>query len=355
MGLAAACFYGLFLFVALLNLALMRRLRAGTSPPAGLPCVLIPARNESGKIGPLVAALTAQGARVYVYDDASDDGTGAEALAAGAIVLRGADLPSGWTGKNHACHQLALAASEDFSGDWALFLDADVRVEPGFMSSLAEWTQRCGIRTPVLTGFPKFLPGRGLEPVYLNWVTWILLCTNPFGLVRLTKLGHNAFLNGQIVLWRLSTYMDHLPHQAVKGAVLEDVAIGRLLARRRVNVEVANLSSVISVQMYANTVEAVRGMLKNSSEIAGKGIGSTLLAILLAVIGLGWAAFGWPWSLICLSILGASAFIQSLIVRSRWANSVLIPISLAAGGLTVFWSSFKRSHHGAHWKGRTYQ
>jgi len=40
---------------------------------------LIPARNEAGKIGPLVAQLREMRVNVVVYDDDSTDGTGEEA------------------------------------------------------------------------------------------------------------------------------------------------------------------------------------------------------------------------------------------------------------------------------------
>lgn len=354
MGQAAAAFYGLFLLVALINFGLMRRLRKGNGAPRLPIAALIPARNESGRIGPLVRTLLDQGARVYVYDDDSDDGTAAEALAAGAVVLRGGPLPEGWTGKSHACHNLAMAASEDFSGEWAVFLDADVVPQDGFVASLACWAATRGRRIPVLSGFPRFLPGRGLEPYYLSWVTWILLCTNPFGIVSRTGIGHNAFLNGQVILWRLSSYMDLLPHSQVRSAVLEDVKIGRLLARQKVRVEIASLKQILAVKMYQTLSDALRGMEKNSSEIAGPGPASWMLGGLLMLIGLLWAFLPWPWGVACLGIFAAASTLQVLLTGHPWPILATNPIALIAGALTIIRSSLKRRHHGSTWKGRTY-
>ena len=58
--------------------------------PAGKGSVLaiVPAHNEAGRIGAVVAAVTAQGLPVLVVDDGSADTTGVEASAAGARVLR---------------------------------------------------------------------------------------------------------------------------------------------------------------------------------------------------------------------------------------------------------------------------
>ena len=59
-----------------------------SSPDPSLVSVVIPARNEAGRIGALVVAVLAQDPRgrrieVIVVDDGSTDGTVAEARAAG--------------------------------------------------------------------------------------------------------------------------------------------------------------------------------------------------------------------------------------------------------------------------------
>lgn len=51
-------------------------------------CVVIPAYNESKKIGPLVESLRSRGLDVVVIDDGSTDGTGAIAGEKGAAVIR---------------------------------------------------------------------------------------------------------------------------------------------------------------------------------------------------------------------------------------------------------------------------
>ena len=64
-----------------------------TRPPGGNgPAAIVAARNEADRIGATVAALRGAlpGVRVWVADDASEDGTAEAALAAGAeVVSRG--------------------------------------------------------------------------------------------------------------------------------------------------------------------------------------------------------------------------------------------------------------------------
>lgn len=94
--------------------------------------VLIPARNEEKNIGNLLSDLSEMENEVHeiiVYDDLSTDNT-AEIVRQFAEknnklkLLVGKQIPSGWLGKNHACHRLALIAK----GDYFLFIDADVRI-----------------------------------------------------------------------------------------------------------------------------------------------------------------------------------------------------------------------------------
>lgn len=352
LGVVLVGVYGLLCFVAWINALGMRRIRpSGKFKGEKFPSVLIPARDEEENVRELVPLLMAQGLRVYVYDDDSSDKTAEVARAAGAIVIKGRTLPEGWRGKCHACHQLALAASEDSPDEWWVFIDADTRPQPGFAQGMADWIANQGKKTFMLTGFPKMNPGAGIEPLYLAWVPWILLATNPFALVSRTRKGHSFFANGQVQLWRASTYMELLPHQAVKGAVLEDVAIGRLMAKQKQRVEVANWSQALSVRMYRDLPEAWQGMLKNSSEIAGRGAGSWFFALLLLLLAWGWLATGGLiWA--CLGLLLASWLGVWVTVRLPIWSGVLLPITLTLAAMTVVISDVSRSRGRSKWKGR---
>jgi glycosyltransferase involved in cell wall biosynthesis len=136
----------------------MRRVRPASGSTDSI-VFLIPARNEAENLARLLPLLEA---KVYVYDDQSEDGTAEIAAANGANVIRGKELPDGWTGKNHACHRLAQVAAEDSSADWWIFLDADMYPEPGLAPAMSAFLRRA--RTPVVTGFARGLPGRGIEP-----------------------------------------------------------------------------------------------------------------------------------------------------------------------------------------------
>ena len=123
------------LLVAWVNLLFQERLPARDVVPLPTLSLLIPARDEEMNIGRLLGDLTTINDRILeiiVCDDQSSDRT-AELVEESAAhdsrirLIRGDRLPDGWSGKNHTCHCLAKEAT----GDYLLFLDADVRVEEG--------------------------------------------------------------------------------------------------------------------------------------------------------------------------------------------------------------------------------
>lgn len=348
MLIAISSLYSLFLLVSLLNLFLMRRPQPGPGPEI---LVLIPARDEAANLRELLPQLN--GYRVLLFDDESDDDTAGIAEALGARVIRPeSPLPAGWTGKNRACDALARAAESE-GADWWLFLDADVRVKPGGIERLRGLIAEVGDRCPLITGFGEMKPGRGIEPLFLAWVGWVLLCTAPFGLVARSRKGHPGFKNGQMHLWRRDVYVQLRPHEQVKGKIMEDVMIGRMLAKQRIPIEVANLSSSFSVRMYDTWRETLDGMSKNSFEMTGTVSGSVLITILFLLFAWGWLA-AWPLAWLPLAILACSGVIVSIITRAPVWPALLMPVVLSIGGFTQLRSLWWKRTGRTTWKGRTY-
>ncbi|MBN9504137.1 MAG: hypothetical protein BGO01_02635 [Armatimonadetes bacterium 55-13] len=345
--------YGLFALVALLNLTLMRR--PGRRKEGDSFCVLIPARNEAENLKELIPLLKPQGVKIYVFDDESEDNTAEVAREAGAIVIRPREpLPQGWTGKNRACHELAKAAAEDSDARWYLFLDADTRPAPDFIDGMRDLAAQVGGRCGVLTGFPQIKPGKGIEPLFLAWVGWVILATNPFGVVSRTRMGHNRFTNGQVHAWKSEIYTRLWPNERVKDRVMEDVTMGRMLAKERIQVETANLTQILSVRMYQTWQETLDGMSKNSFEIANSVPGSLIVALLFVFFALGWLLTGAliPWTL---GLFTLGGFAVALNVRTVWWPALFMPLVCLIGAFTVLRSTYWRVTGQTRWKGRTYQ
>jgi len=118
-----------------------------------LVAVIIPARNEADAIGRAVTSLLKQSVagrvHIFVVDDNSTDRTAsiarevAETLGARTLltVIRGTELPPGWTGKVWAMHQGWLAARE-MRPDYLLLTDADVEHAPDNLARLIAQAER---------------------------------------------------------------------------------------------------------------------------------------------------------------------------------------------------------------------
>jgi len=103
--------------------------------------VLVAARNEADRIGATVGALRGAfpGARIWVADDASEDGTAEAALAAGAeVVSRG--RPHGKGANVSAAAEAALSVSEP--PRLVLLCDGDLGASAARLAPLVEAVRR---------------------------------------------------------------------------------------------------------------------------------------------------------------------------------------------------------------------
>lgn len=133
------------------------------------PSIVIPARNEAASIGGVVTASRAlfPDAEVIVVDDGSDDATGAQARAAGAIVVR---HPAS-RGNGAAVKAGARRATRDV----LVFLDGDGQHDPAdiprLLAALDEgYDMAVGARS---RGMHSSGPRRFANWVYNTLATWI--------------------------------------------------------------------------------------------------------------------------------------------------------------------------------------
>src|SRR5690606_31145145 len=117
---------------------------------------------------------------IVAVDDRSTDATGAilDRLAAEDPRLRVvhiAELPPGWLGKNHA---LWLGARES-TGQWLLFTDADVVLEPTALGRAVEFARTRGLDH--LTVAPQLvLPSLAVQAFVGTFLTLFSLFARPW-------------------------------------------------------------------------------------------------------------------------------------------------------------------------------
>lgn len=320
-----------------------------SAPPDEWPAltVCIPARNEAANLERLLPSLLQQdypNLEVLVWDDGSEDDTWAvlQSIDDARLTARQGDgPPDGWVGKVHALYQCTRQAS----GDCYLFLDADTELTTA--NALKQLvTRHHAADSPVSTGFPGFC---GAAQLVVSLVPFVLLTNLSWPLVRRTALPSLSALNGQCWMIDATVYRAEEPHAAVKDAVLEDVAIGRLLKKRGYPPSLIHVRDHVSVYMYETFWEAWKGFRKNAylllggSPIAFAGLYGYffLIWILAPVLS--------PWLLV--SLYGLKATTDRLQGVSPFI-SVLVPISVVLGAALQLDSAFHHWTDQVTWKGR---
>lgn len=132
---------------------------------------------------------------------------------------------------------------------------------------------------------------------------------------------------------------------------MEDVSMGRLLAKEGVSVEVVNLSKVLAVKMYDTWRQTLDGMSKNSHEVAGTAAGTLALAALMLFLGWAWI-LGGP----CAAVLfWLSGLCVVLTCRTSVWPVLLMPFVPTIAAFTLVRSLVWHRQGRVMWKGRTYE
>lgn len=327
--------------------------------------VMIPMRNEERNVKSLIASLknsTYPNSEFIILNDQSTDRTqdSLEKEIGGDnrfTLLQGVELPAGWVGKVHACHQLQKRAT----GEYLLFVDADINFRPqAFEQSLALLQQT---RSKSLSGFPAFEVAPFLSKLLVPMQHFVVFFHLPLALANYASFSAATAAHGAWMLFDRKTYDEIGGHQSVRNSLVEDVHISREIKKAGHRMMLANITKSVSCKMYETNKEVWEGFLKNSYTGIGR---SPAMAVfltsfymlfyvfpaVLAAIGLFTfnPLFILPYILICLQQL-------YIMVRTRqnpvWA--LLMPLQAGAMIAVLLHAMQKsRSKQTYSWKGRNY-
>lgn len=330
--------------------------------------ILIPARNEETNIRDAVmSALSNRGVEleVIVADDNSDDET--------AVIVRDlvvADprvrlidtppLPPGWNGKQHACHQLAQAATMPL----LCFMDADVRLAPDSLARMAAFLDESG--SSLVSGFPRQVMASWMEALLIPLIQFVLLGFLPMDGMRRSRASAYAAGCGQLFMARKADYHIVGGHATIRTTLHDGIKLPAAFRTAGFKTDLFDATDVASCRMYHNAGEVWRGLAKNATE----GMASPArLPVFTALLFCGqifpfllllWAAVARDTSV--LSLAGAAVFLSYLprliaVFRFRqplW-SSALHPLGVWLL-LMIQWFALSRKLLGkpSLWKGRAY-
>jgi hopene-associated glycosyltransferase HpnB len=337
--------------------------------PARRVVVLIPARNEAATIGTSVTSLACQTfsglIHIIVIDDGSTDRTAETALAAARdagvlqrfTLIRGAQLPSGWTGKLWALSQgVEVAAGLD--ADYFLFSDADIFHGPTSVSSLV--AKAVADDLDLVSHMVKLSAARAAERLLIPAFVFFFFKLYPPAWIADPQRKVAAAAGGCLLIRPAA-----LAHAgglfAIRSRIIDDCALARLLKNSggRIFLELADDTS--SLRSYRSSTE-IGAMI---SRTAFAQLRHSYLVLLATLMGLfltyllpAFLAFSSDPRLVCLG-LGAlllMSFCYLPTVRfyglsPLWSLCLPLIATFYAGAVIHSGMQYARGR-GGRWKGR---
>jgi hopene-associated glycosyltransferase HpnB len=205
-------------------------------PPAAEPdewpsvVAVVPARNESAALPHALPTLVGQRYggpfRVVVVDDASTDGTGALAARLGADVVTGTGPPPGWAGKVAA---MSLGLDKAGEADYVLFTDADIAYPADAVAGLVR--AALGQQLDLVSQMVRLRTRTRWEKLIVPAFVYFFAQLYPFARVNSPRRRTAAAAGGCMLVHRAALESAG-GLERIRGALIDDVALGTLLKRR---------------------------------------------------------------------------------------------------------------------------
>lgn len=345
-------------FISLVNFIFNPVIKVSEVKFGPLISVLIPARNEEKNIKNIILDLLNQqykNIEIIIFDDQSEDQT--------ARVVRGyikhhgniklissKGLPVGWQGKNYGSYILAKNAN----GSFYLFLDADVRLNDGFIQGLLHDAKKNNLS--LLTIFPKQIMKTQDEKRVVPIMNRILLSLLPLILVRRSGFKSLSAANGQCMFFESKAYEKIQPHLIVKGNWIEDIAIARLMKKCGLKIDCKMGNELITCRMYENYQDAIDGFSKNIAAFFGNSLILAFIYALCMILGFVMVVVYLPMYMLGIYFLlniMRLVFI-SRISRQSFLDNLLYHFHQQFSLITIIINAFrKRNNKTLLWKGRS--
>ena len=369
-----AAFCALWVVQAMLifkHLGELQDLAALTPPaPPEWPTVSVisAARNEAVDLADSLTSRLSDGypnLEIIVIDDRSDDATPdiiAEFARRDSRVksVRIDALPDGWLGKVHALDR----GVEMATGEWLLFSDADVRVEPGMVGRAVAHCEAEGY--DLLGLVPEFRSSSGV--FYVLWAIFMRVLAMAISPAAVRDPSSKiAMGSGGFTLVRRSVFDATPGFEHLRLETADDVSLGAMVKKAGGRCDFVNGRGAATVSIYDSLGAFYRGVEKNGSSLASLpfwlvAVVFTLLGcveyspLVAAVVGFS-AGVGWlAWFGVGTTLLATAATIAPLRRNTGLAwPGLLWPIGwalMASGVLRSAWLFHRRG--GALWRGTFY-
>ncbi|MGA8272844.1 MAG: glycosyltransferase family 2 protein [Candidatus Sulfotelmatobacter sp.] len=273
--------------------------------------IIVPARNEEDDIEQSLTRLLEldyDNYEVIAVNDRSNDGTGEimERVAnnshfsqrmreAGHPVLRvihHRDLPAGWLGKTHAM----WTATNEASGDWLLFTDADVLFKPDSVRRAMAYAE--AEKADHVVVFPRMImkqPGEYMMIAFFQ--TMFVFGHRPWKVADPKSRDHMGV--GAFNLIRRSVYESVGTYKALRMEVVDDMKLGKVVKNAGFAQRNVFGADLISIRWANGALGVVNNLTKNFFAVLSFQWPRTLISAfglaflnLMPFLGV-WLAHGW--------------------------------------------------------------
>lgn len=268
--------------------------------------VIIPAYNEAVNIADCLEAVLmndwpdAVRLQVIVADDESTDETSQLAIAIAekddrvlAFTVPPRPTDKQWLGKNWACDQAAQKAT----GEYLLFLDADVRLREWALSRAIANAEH--YQTDLLSCAPQIISGCFSEQLVQPLMALLIAVGFSFEGINDPNLPNKSAAAGPFMLFRSDAYRQIGGHAAVASNPVEDFALAHEIKSRGLKLRYVLGLDIASVRMYRSFRDLWEGWTKNFHCAGGSN-----LALTVAAAGAIALVFVMPWLGLVVSALG---------------------------------------------------
>jgi glycosyltransferase involved in cell wall biosynthesis len=266
--------------------------------------IIVPARNEEEDIELSLTRLLEldyDNYEVIAVNDRSTDRTGEimERVAENPVLTSGRlrvihhrELPAGWLGKTHAM----WTATNEATGDWLLFTDADVLFKPDSVRRALAYAEAEKADHVVL--FPRMImkqPGEYMMIAFFQ--TMFVFGHRPWKVADPKSRDHMGV--GAFNLIRQSVYEAVGTYKALRMEVLDDMKLGKVVKNAGYAQRNVFGGDLISIRWANGAMGVVNNLTKNFFAILSFQWPRTLISALgLAFLNLmpflgAWLAHGW--------------------------------------------------------------
>jgi hopene-associated glycosyltransferase HpnB len=329
--------------------------------------VVVPARDEAEVLPVTLPTLVGQDypgpVRVIVVDDDSADGTGelAARISAEVTVVRPGPPPPGWTGKLWALNAGVEAAG---AVDHLFLTDADIAHRAGSLTALVR--AAAGHRLDLVSQMARLRVQTGWERLVVPAFVYFFALLYPFRWSNRPS-ARTAAAAGGCSLVRRSALERAGGVAAVRGAVIDDVSLARVLKRSGSRTYLGLADRVDSVRPYPTLASLWRMVARSAYAqlrhsvllLAGTVVGLALVFAVPPVTTVVGAVSG---DRVLLALGGAAWLLMAGLYAPMLryygqpvAAALLLPFTASLYlAMTVDSAIQHYRGRGAAWKGRTY-